>query len=709
MSEETSEQQADVWKAKFEASQQDLAAMQEVNQQLSEKVTQVIESSVSKEFHQARLQEMEEKIRAAESGVRASVDKLRRQADEAAREREALVVKFASAEQRILEAQKAAKQADATAREAQKERDAAVARQKLLAGEKDRLASQAEQKCVQVANLEKELLSLREASGSADVRVKWAQNKLREEQEAHRESAKRLEEAQRQIRQLAQDRDQLRQGQDSQTAAVKEAEQLRRQLAEAGAELRQARERLKLAEAERICQEEAASRGRESLAKATEECVRLKQRLRHLSELEEQLGQARRLADDLKRQLDEANGVCKDQQAELELLRSKESELLEFTQKMSDKNAGLQAENLTLLNQQSADRARWESLEQEARSLREANARLQEQVESLTGQQSEELHSLQERLAQRAKIAEDLAVQLEDERNEAKTQRRKHTALVKDLMRQLASAKKKLDSRDGIKEVSRASSNSSLEVTTGAGAAAPASAVGEAGQPASAQSQEANQPVAKAYATSGVCTGAGANSAPRASNGPSPAADDASSIGDLGPSFDIKVVEPDRQALIEKIVRLQRDRSRRTEKIDFLNEHVRQLTEELQKKHRLLQHYILREESGSIAPEAFDVNKANLSRKGGIMASLHTTQISDKALTLEFSLEINKKMQSVLEDALLKNITLKENISTLGDEIARLSTENYRLTSLVGGEKQQQQQQQQKQASAGGATASADS
>lgn len=413
MSDEQQQQQqqsAADWQAKFEASQQDLAAMQEVNQQLSEKVTQVIESSVSKEFHQARLHELEERLRSADAEIRANADRHRRQADEAAREREALVVKFASAEQRIIEAQKAAKMADLAAREAQKERDAAIARQKLLANEKDRLASQAEQKCVQLASLEKELLSLREASGSADVRVKWAQNKLREEQEAHREATKRLEEAQRQMRQLADERDQLRQGQDSQAAAVKETEHLRRQLAESGAELRQAKERLKLAEAERICQEEVAARGRESLAKATEECVRLKQRLRHMGELEEQLSSARRLADDLKRQLDEANGVCKDQQAELELLRSKESELLEFTQKMSDKNAGLQAENLTLLNQQSADRSRWESIEEEAKSLREANARLQERVESLTGSKSEELSSLQERLAQRAKIAEDLAV-----------------------------------------------------------------------------------------------------------------------------------------------------------------------------------------------------------------------------------------------------------------------------------------------------------
>lgn len=44
-------------------------------------------------------------------------------------------------------------------------------------------------------------------------------------------------------------------------------------------------------------------------------------------------------------------------------------------------------------------------------------------------------------------------------------------------------------------------------------------------------------------------------------------------------------------------------------------------------------------------------------------------------MTYELSLEMNRKMQSVLEDTLLKNITLKESIDTLGTEIQRLSAQ----------------------------------
>lgn len=67
----------------------------------------------------------------------------------------------------------------------------------------------------------------------------------------------------------------------------------------------------------------------------------------------------------------------------------------------------------------------------------------------------------------------------------------------------------------------------------------------------------------------------------------------------------------------------------------------------------------MREEAGTLSSEASDFNKVHLSRRGGIMASLYTSHPADSGLTLELSLEINRKLQAVLEDTLLKNITLK--------------------------------------------------
>lgn len=41
------------------------------------------------------------------------------------------------------------------------------------------------------------------------------------------------------------------------------------------------------------------------------------------------------------------------------------------------------------------------------------------------------------------------------------------------------------------------------------------------------------------------------------------------------------------------------------------------------------------------------------------MASVYGSQVTDETMTLELSLEINAKLQNLLEDTLLSNITLK--------------------------------------------------
>jgi len=84
---------------------------------------------------------------------------------------------------------------------------------------------------------------------------------------------------------------------------------------------------------------------------------------------------------------------------------------------------------------------------------------------------------------------------------------------------------------------------------------------------------------------------------------------------------------------------------------------------------------VLREESGTLISSKVDRNKVEISRKGGIMASIYSSRVSDKDMTLDLSLEINRKLQAVVEDTLLKNITLKESVNTLGAEIARLQEE----------------------------------
>lgn len=57
------------------------------------------------------------------------------------------------------------------------------------------------------------------------------------------------------------------------------------------------------------------------------------------------------------------------------------------------------------------------------------------------------------------------------------------------------------------------------------------------------------------------------------------------------------------------MVRVQRDNAKKSEKIDFLEEHVKDLVSEIKKKNKLLQFFMAKEDSGSMASEASDRHK----------------------------------------------------------------------------------------------------
>jgi hypothetical protein len=71
----------------------------------------------------------------------------------------------------------------------------------------------------------------------------------------------------------------------------------------------------------------------------------------------------------------------------------------------------------------------------------------------------------------------------------------------------------------------------------------------------------------------------------------------------------------------------------------------------------------MREQTGALAPPSFDANKMRQVQKGGVMGTVFSGKSSRTykmpEVNHELSLEMNKKMQSVLEDTLLKNIQLK--------------------------------------------------
>eukprot|EP00042_Codosiga_hollandica_P040410 m.347547 g.347547 ORF g.347547 m.347547 type:complete len:794 (-) comp55857_c0_seq1:210-2591(-) len=105
--------------------------------------------------------------------------------------------------------------------------------------------------------------------------------------------------------------------------------------------------------------------------------------------------------------------------------------------------------------------------------------------------------------------------------------------------------------------------------------------------------------------------------------------------------------------------KLQTNDTKLQRKILFLEEHTAALTLALQNKEKILQMFFLREKAGLVGPSESDTYKGKASK--GL-----------RDLPLQTQLEINRKLQEVLEDYALQNIQLKACVDTLGNEIARL-------------------------------------
>ncbi|XP_072523347.1 coiled-coil domain-containing protein 186 [Salminus brasiliensis] len=586
--------------------------------------------------------------------------------EEARQEKEAMVMKYVRGEKEALDLRREKEQLERKLREATAEVDKQARRGNQLAQEKGRLQQLHDAKENEMARLSRELEKVKEEINSHLIKVKWAQNKLKSETDAHKETKDKLKETTAKLTQAKEETEQIRKNcqdmirtyQESEEiksneldaklretkgelekhkqeqtdqlemhrAKIKELEDLKRTFKEGMDELTTLRTKVKCLEDERPRWEDELCKYREIINRQKSEIQNQREKLCAIQRLEEQHERDEQEIASLRDEVESLNSQITDLQKDVQGGRVREAELLGFTERLTSKNAQLQSESNGLQAQldrlAASTRDLQSRLEETERSLADMTARLKKEEQ----QRQDEVQALQaERTALQSETAQ-LKTRVEELRDELVTQKRKQAANIKDLTKQLTQARKKLEQvenggcdREGSSMGSRSSSSGSL-------------------------------------------------------NARGSSTDDRSPENQSGPSVVVvdSFPEVDKAVLVERIVRLQKAHARKNEKIEFLEDHIKQLVEEIRKKTKIIQSYVLREESGALSSEASDFNKAHLSKRGGIMASLYTSHPADSGLTLDLSLEINRKLQAVLEDTLLKNITLKENLQTLGSEIERL-------------------------------------
>uniref|UniRef100_I3KHM9 Coiled-coil domain containing 186 n=1 Tax=Oreochromis niloticus TaxID=8128 RepID=I3KHM9_ORENI len=637
----------DELKRRTETEKQHFATITKLEAKVNELLKELKESR-DKLVHQdqsakAALQQMQK-----ETGYR--IEQVNKKCDEARQEKEAMVMKYVRGEKEALDLRRDKESLEKKLREATKEVDRQALRGNQLAQEKGRLQQLYEAKEGEVGRLTREVDKLKEEINSHLIKVKWAQNKLKSEADTHKETKDKLRETTSKLAQAKEETEQIRKNcqdmirtyQESEElrsneldaklretkgelekhkqeqtdqlelhrVKAKELEDLKRSYKEAMDELDTLRTKLKCLEDERPRWEDELTKYREIINRQKAEIGRQREKLEEVTALQEQHQRDEQEIKSLRDEVDGLTNQMADLHRDVQGSREREAELLGFTEKLSSKNAQLQSESNALQSQLDQLTNNFTELQGK---LEETNRLLEDKEEALRQQ---EVQSLQEERAGLQTEVAQLKTRVEELRDELVTQKRKQAANIKDLTKQLTQARKRLEQvenggceRDASSMGSRSSSSGSLNARHGG--------------------------------SSGV-----EERSPESQSGPSVVVVD---------SFP----EVDKAVLVERIVRLQKALARKQEKIEFMEDHIKQLVEEIRKKTKIIQSYVLREETGALSSEASDINKAHLSRRGGIMASLYTSHPADSGLTLDLSLEINRKLQAVLEDTLLKNITLK--------------------------------------------------
>lgn len=578
---------------------------------------------------------------------------LRKENELSTREKESAVIKYATVEKKALDMKIAVDQAEKRSKDGAREIELMSGKVKSLINDKTRICGLLDAKGHELKASQKEVEKWKTDLAQLEMKAKWNLVKLKQEIDAKMAAEKRVEELTAELSSVAHradDKNQMSEEQMMENQAnlillkhgneVKEklVETLEAKVTSLTAELAETAKNLSETVTERDLLNEEALRWQDenhelqnTLDREVMKVADLQTKVNDLETLRTQYSIERETTQRLHLELEALQQNYDDQSTEMATYRAKETELLQFNQELTERAVKLQNE-ISLYNSKSVALClENENIKRDKKFYEDQISELESQLKAEKQQRTDERNLLTKHISERTKLHEGAQKKLENSLGDIDAIKKKHSQTVKELNRELAQLRKKSDTG------SISSRKSSLDNTE------------ENGQSMTVVQQQQPQPINDTDSSS-----------QNESNTEVP---------------QIQIKEPSKKNLIDRIVRLQHASARQTEKIDYLENHSATLSAELQKKHKLIQYYMLRDQTGALASSKSDRNKAQLAKYGGVMSAIYSgiksSQNTD--MTLDLSLEINRKLQAVLEDTLLKNITLKENLDTLGLEIDKLT------------------------------------
>lgn len=641
---------------------------------------------------QTKLQQAEESYMAENIKIRSELttrlERMTHQYEAANKDKESMVIKYATSEREVIVARKQKEVIEKKLKDMEKEREQLQNKNKMLVSERARLCQTLDTK-VQKNNFnQREIERLKEEVNSREVEIEWAQTKLKSEMDAHKETQGKLDralmkitkheeelkaikdEAEKLVRdtkenensranvldmQLKEEKARLimerKANEDKGSAFHKiqsELETLRTKHSSLVDESNSLRSRVANFEAEQEETEKLFSSLRSEVTSTRQQVADLNLQLSNSSHLQEQLQGEREQLAAANQEVERLQSLNNEIEGDLLSCRQKEAELLAFTQKLTDKNVQIQSQFSALQSKAQLLEIEREEVKTELEEVKAQKSKLKSDLTKENQNQNAQVESLRNQLAEKIEETRKLTTKISDLENEIQVLKRKHANSLKDMMREVQKLRRRLEQQDDCSIGGNGSSSGGVLSGRSSQSATPHDSLSQGSRASSNTSLH----TIEYQNTNG-------------SNVPSQET--------LPPLNDPLITQ---QVLVERIIKLQKNAAKKAEKIEFLEEHVTQLVAELKKKSRIIHHYIMKEEAGALSNSASDSSKAELIKHGGIMASVYGSAPRDGNMTLELSLEINRKLQAVLEDTLLKNITLKDNLNTLGDEIAKMTRQN---------------------------------
>ncbi|XP_062605238.1 coiled-coil domain-containing protein 186-like, partial [Saccostrea cucullata] len=208
-------------------------------------------------------------VAALQNELKVRVDQVTKMYEEANKEKDTMVVKYAMAEKKFIEGQKAIERLESKVRDLTKEKEGVTQRVKDIKGEKHRLMADLEAKAVEVQGLTKEVEKQSELISSSEVRIKWAQNKLRAELDAHKETKEELSKTRSKLKDAKDETEQIRRDCQAIIKTYQESEEIKSNKLDS---------ELKMKESEFLQQQQEKTSQEEQYAATVKELASLKEK-----------------------------------------------------------------------------------------------------------------------------------------------------------------------------------------------------------------------------------------------------------------------------------------------------------------------------------------------------------------------------------------------------------------------------------------------